>query len=222
MKKALFLNTILFFLSCSVFALTEEGLFNKIKNKNDAYLPASYKASVSSPDITRSLLEIPQRSRRGRMYAEFLFHKKYGQRIVVRNVEEIYKDRFAVYLTMYNQFKIFLKKDSSYPLFTRKYIWKIRGTTGSDYIIFMKKIRSSAKDYFLMYIDKRSLLINKVIRHSSSGADYYSIKYKKHASYIVPASFTYNGIIKGKRKVLTFYFTNIKINAPLRENDFLD
>ncbi len=207
----------------NIFPINKKTLFNKIKQKNNAYLPKSFTAMVTGRAVRKSVAKIPKKSYKGNPYVKFLFHKKYGERIIVENVEEIYKDRFAVYLNMYKDFKIFLKPKKTYSSFTNRYEWKIIGQNSANYIIRMRKKTTSKGNYFKIFINKRTLQITLVINYkNNSPAARYYIVYKQIGSYRVVSRLHFRGNINGKFHRITFYFRRVKINANLKENDFLN
>ncbi len=204
-------------------SIDTETLFNKIKQKNSRYLPNSFTARVLGHSINTSLKKIPRKSYRGRPYVKFLFHKKYGERIIVKNVEEIYKDRFAIYLNMYNDFKIFLKKDKSYVGFINKHEWKVISTNYHSYIIRMRKKITRRSNFFKIFINKRTLQITQVINYKNSRqTGRYIISYAYKSGYRVISRLSFLGMINKKYHRITFYFRNIKINPSLSEEDFLN
>jgi len=223
MKKVLLFSLIIFSFTSSAFTINDKELFIKMREANNKNLPVDFTAVVSSPDIVKSLNEIPVRSRKGTPFVLFLFHKKYGERIIVKNVDEIYKDRFAVYLNMYVDFKTFLKKELSYETFAKKYEWKLERTVQGKYTIKMRKKVSSEKDYFHLNVNSRTLLIENVVKFTSGKpADTFNITYKKYGNFLIPVKLSFNGKIENRQRNFTFNLDNVKINTGLKEQDFLD
>jgi hypothetical protein len=221
--KKLLVFLIFLLISVSLFGINEKQLFQRMKQKNRGYLPKSFTSIVVGKSIQKSLAKIPRKSYRGKPYVKFLYHEKYGERIIVKNVEQIYKDRFAVYLNMYKDFKFFLKKGKSYNDFNSRHVWKIMNVNSKYYVIKMRKKRNRPTDYFRLNVDRNSLLILSVIKYKNNRpTDRFYISYKRIRKYVIPSQLSFRGTINRKFRRITFYFTRIKVNVNLKESDFLN
>lgn len=222
--KKLFIGIILLLLITNlVFASQARILFEKIRAKNDEYMPKSFSAVVNSDEVRRGLGTVPPRERLGRLYLLFMFHKEYGERLLIKNTTDNHKNMYAAYLSLYNDFKIFLKKDRTYQDFTAVYNWEIFRENAFQYQIKMQKKRNRAGDYFLLHVNKNSLLITHVEKFTNGRVtDFYRLNYAQIGRYRILNSFTFNGIIKGKRVYVSFFFSDFKINVNFTESNFYE
>jgi hypothetical protein len=87
----------------------------------------------------------------------------------------------------------------------------------------MRKKRNRAEDYFILHVDKNLLLINTVAKFTGGRlSDIYRLNYIQIGKFRIIQSFSFNGIIKGKRVYVSFYFSGFKLNVNLTESEFYE
>lgn len=212
MKKIIFC----LLLSQMAFAIGPEEVYQNVGTFFHKNLPDTFTCEIKGDNLQKSMQLIPPDAIKDKknLKIELLFHKKLGNKVILKGVVTAYEDRFS-YIEKVFEFITPFIREKNYAAFAKKYdLYDARESgfklkkklTHDNYLdVFMKDgLIAQIKEY-----KNGKLLMN------------LNIFYKYFDRYFLPAEIKVFFYDEDKLKILKFELTNFNFNPNISEEEFL-
>ena len=204
------------FLATGLFSVKEKKFHQRISTYFQKDFPKKFKCKIIGDALKKSIKQIPKDAiiDAKNIHIKLIYHKKYGTRIKLMGVNEVFEDRFSYMEKIFEFIKPFVQKQS-YKQFNTKY--KLFKASRS-----MVRLRKKyTKNAYLEFKLKKNLIIQvKEYKNDKSQMSMW-IKYKKIKNFVLPVFFKIFLYDDKKMRTLRFRLKDFNFMPKITEEDFL-
>lgn len=220
MKNRIGIFLLLTFCFSSVILRAEtkpEKIYERVYRYFMKSFPPKFSCKIEGKALEKSIQSIPKDAflKGKKPYILLLFHKKFGSRVLLKDVVEAFSDRFS-YIERVFEFIQPFSDQLSYKDFQKKYeLFKVEANH------FQIKKRYTKGSYLKVFLSKKGQ-IYKVQEYKNSKLFLtLQIRYKKISKYLIPYKLKAFFYEKKKLRILNFDLKNFDFNPKINEDDFL-
>lgn len=213
-KKMIFF--ILFIFPAGILASSEKEIYEKVREYFVKEFPKSFSAKIWGESLEKSIQNIPSEAIQDakKVHILLLFHKKWGNRVILKGVSEPFADRFSYIEQVFEFIQPFLQ-ESSYEAFRRQY--EITDIQENGFRL-KKKLTQGA----YLEIGLRNGRIGKVKEYKDGNLVMtLYLSYKKMERYILPERIKVFFYEEKKLRILNFELNDFDFQPNITEEDFL-
>ncbi len=192
-------------------------IYSNIQTALDQRIPESFKAKITSPLVDAQFKQIPKDKITfgTQPYAELIFRKGVGVRLMVRNVDDYFSRLLSIYEEMLGQagFMLTQGKTRDFATFNKKYELSFSTNNGTETVLKIKERDALPGDYGLYYFDSDWNLTHSDYFEANVMKAQLKMKMEIQGKYFLPTEWNLLAFEQKQFRTLTVTLSDFVFNS---------